>query len=279
MIGELIRRPNYLSQNFEEDLDSALLEEISFSEKLKKISKENEMRNKPTSLLLNDDINCSSDDIRVKEVESVTHITHSSSFTSTKPPTSSFHHPDSPVSSKPNGLLKRPQSVSSFSSLFHSPSALLFRSQSLKCKLGHECSPKYSFNLPVSKYMLRRLDLEKKRKKIYIRRKFLYPLAMISLLVLMSFTLLMVSCNIAELIITGKVFRTESKEAMVLGGSSLSSFGLVGASLEVAVILYLMLTSLVGVYSLPGFKRLEGSFVALWSCSVFEFCLIIIIYI
>ena len=244
VIGELIRRPDYLSQNEEEDLDSALLEEISLSERKKK----EQLCDKQPSSLFHDDASSSKANTEVSF----------KSLSTTKPLSLkpfSFHHPDSPVFSRQNGHLRRPQSVSSFSSLLHTPSFLLFPSKSLKATTKRPASATAPYNFPISKYMLRRIDLEQKRKKVYIRRKFVYPLSMVSLLALMSITLLMVTCNITELIITGKVFCTESKEAMVLGGSSLSLFGVLGAFLEVIVILYLMLTSLIGVYSLPGFKR------------------------
>ncbi|ESN99654.1 hypothetical protein HELRODRAFT_113731 [Helobdella robusta] len=105
-------------------------------------------------------------------------------------------------------------------------------------------------------YAARCLELEKQRRRMLFRRKFVYPLSMLALLILMSISLLMVSLNIAELLITGKVFRGKDDSSVVLGVNSISMLGPVGAAVEIVVIFYLMTTSIVGVYSLPGFKRL-----------------------
>ena len=248
VIGKIIRRPNYLSQNVEDDLDSALLEEISTMKKKKQISFTDATK-RPISLMLDDD----STNSEITLDSSCKLSSSLAQLPQQKAQPSSLHHPDFPIFSNPNGHLRRPQSLSSFSSFITSPS-VIFRSHSLKSKLIKPFK-KENFQPPISKYMQRRFELEQRRNKIYIWRKFVYPISMISLLAIMSITLMMVTCNIAELIITGKVFHKESNETPALGASSLSSFGLLGAVMEVIVILYLMLTSLIGIYSLPGFKR------------------------
>nr|XP_039249995.1 protein LMBR1L-like isoform X1 [Styela clava] len=54
------------------------------------------------------------------------------------------------------------------------------------------------------------------------------------------------------------VLKDEQNNHMAtLGATSLSAFGIVGTMLEVAVIFYLMLASVVGLYNLPGFKKMR----------------------
>lgn len=88
------------------------------------------------------------------------------------------------------------------------------------------------------------------------RRNLGYPVVMLLLLVLMFISVLMVAQNMIELLIGLKALPIETKE-IVLGITSLSVLGPFGAAVEIAVILYLMLTSVVGFYSLPLFRRLK----------------------
>jgi len=48
-----------------------------------------------------------------------------------------------------------------------------------------------------------------------------------------------------------------SLQQFTLGISSLSKLGPIGATIEVAVILYLAATSAIGLYTLPGVKRVQ----------------------
>ncbi|CAC5380338.1 Limb region 1 protein,Limb region 1 homolog-like protein,Limb region 1 protein homolog,Protein LMBR1L,Protein Lilipod [Mytilus coruscus] len=99
--------------------------------------------------------------------------------------------------------------------------------------------------------------LEKKKKVSPWRRNLGYPLVMLLLLVLTVLCLLMVAHNFFELLVGIKALPVGAKETVVLGISSLSTLGSVGATLEIVLILYVMCASVVGFYSLPFFKRLR----------------------
>ncbi|XP_064644596.1 limb region 1 protein homolog isoform X3 [Lineus longissimus] len=94
-----------------------------------------------------------------------------------------------------------------------------------------------------------RKELEKRRKASSIQRNLGYPLVMLLLLGLTGLSVLMVAQNIFELIVGFKSLPMGAKET-VLGIASLSTFGPVGATLEIILILYLMLASIVGLYSI-----------------------------
>ncbi|KAL3217392.1 hypothetical protein MRX96_032398 [Rhipicephalus microplus] len=90
------------------------------------------------------------------------------------------------------------------------------------------------------------------------RRNLGYPLAMLVLLSLTIISLLMVIHNMLQLLIGIKALPISPQvEKFSLGISSLSALGVVGSSLEIVLILYLWLASVVGFFSLPVFCRLQ----------------------
>jgi hypothetical protein len=99
-------------------------------------------------------------------------------------------------------------------------------------------------------------ELERRRKASSLRRNLGYPVVMLLLLFITSLSVLMVAQNMIELLIGLKALPVGTKE-IVLGISSLSALGPFGAAVEITIILYLMLTSLVGLYSLPFFHHLK----------------------
>ncbi|XP_064594888.1 limb region 1 protein homolog [Liolophura sinensis] len=101
----------------------------------------------------------------------------------------------------------------------------------------------------------RRIELEQRAKVSAWRRNLGYPLAMLALLGLTGILLLMVAQNTFQVLIGIKALPVGAKEA-VLGIASMSAFGSFGAGLEIVLILYLMLASVMGFYSLPFFGRL-----------------------
>lgn len=108
-------------------------------------------------------------------------------------------------------------------------------------------------------------QLEKKRRDLGIqqlaspwRRNLAYPVAMLLLLGLTGISLLMVLHNTLELLIGFKALPVSPQvRQFSLGISSLSALGIFGSALEIVLILYLWLASVVGFYSLPGFCRLQ----------------------
>ncbi|XP_049271769.1 protein Lilipod isoform X2 [Rhipicephalus sanguineus] len=111
----------------------------------------------------------------------------------------------------------------------------------------------------------RLLQLGKVRRELALqqlaspwRRNLGYPLAMLALLSLTIISLLMVFHNTLQLLIGIKALPVSPQvEKFSLGISSLSALGVVGSSLEIVLILYLWLASVVGFFTLPVFCRLQ----------------------
>ncbi|XP_012266650.1 protein Lilipod [Athalia rosae] len=105
----------------------------------------------------------------------------------------------------------------------------------------------------------RRKLLDEQRRTWWVRRTLLYPLAMLALLLLSTATALLAVQNTLELLIGIKALPLSTRQ-FTLGISSLSKLGPIGATVEVAVILYLAATSAIGLYSLPGVRRVRPHF-------------------
>lgn len=110
----------------------------------------------------------------------------------------------------------------------------------------------------------RLLQLGKMRSELAVqqlaspwRRNLGYPLAMLALLSLTIISLLMVIHNTLQLLIGIKALPFSQVEQFSLGISSLSALGVVGSSLEIVLILYLWLASVVGFFTLPVFCLLR----------------------
>ncbi|KAM7313057.1 protein LMBR1L isoform X1 [Ixodes scapularis] len=104
----------------------------------------------------------------------------------------------------------------------------------------------------------RRQELGIQRSASPWRRNLAYPVAMLLLLGLTGISLLMVVHNTLELLVGIKALPASPQvRQFSLGISSLSALGIFGSALEVVLILYLWLASVVGFYSLPGFCRLR----------------------
>ncbi|KAG8200148.1 hypothetical protein JTE90_018931 [Oedothorax gibbosus] len=88
------------------------------------------------------------------------------------------------------------------------------------------------------------------------KRNCVYPLMMLFPLVLTVWSVLIVIQNSLELCFGIKALPTYSQN-ISLGITSLSSLGLIGAAIQIILILYLWCTSIVGLYSLPLFRCLR----------------------
>uniref|UniRef100_A0A1B0G2Z2 Uncharacterized protein n=1 Tax=Glossina morsitans morsitans TaxID=37546 RepID=A0A1B0G2Z2_GLOMM len=95
-----------------------------------------------------------------------------------------------------------------------------------------------------------RKELEKLRKSSAFQRNFVYPLAMLLLLLFTGITILLVVQNTLELLIGIKALPLSTRQ-FTLGITSLSKLGPLGAGLEVCLIFYLGATSAVGFYTMP----------------------------
>ncbi|XP_056375548.1 limb region 1 protein homolog isoform X3 [Hyla sarda] len=97
--------------------------------------------------------------------------------------------------------------------------------------------------------------LERRKKASAWERNLVYPAVMILLLIATSFSVILVSCNILRLLVDETAMPKGSKGPGI-GNASLFTFGFAGAALEIILIFYLMVSSVVGFYSL----RFFGSF-------------------
>ncbi|XP_044148620.1 limb region 1 protein homolog isoform X1 [Bufo gargarizans] len=91
--------------------------------------------------------------------------------------------------------------------------------------------------------------LERRKKASVWERNLIYPAVMILLLIATSFSVILVSCNILRLLVDETAMPKGSKGAGI-GNASLFTFGFAGAALEIILIFYLMVSSVVGFYSL-----------------------------
>ncbi|KAK9396092.1 limb region 1 protein like [Crotalus adamanteus] len=97
--------------------------------------------------------------------------------------------------------------------------------------------------------------LERRKKASAWERNLVYPAVMILLLIATALSVLLVACNILRLLIDETAMPKGSRGPGI-GNASLSTFGFVGAALEIILIFYLMVSSVVGFYSL----RIFGDF-------------------
>ncbi|KAJ1099687.1 hypothetical protein NDU88_004786 [Pleurodeles waltl] len=97
--------------------------------------------------------------------------------------------------------------------------------------------------------------LERRKKASAWERNLVYPSVMILLLTMTSISVLLVSCNILRLLVDESAMPKGSRGTDI-GDASHFTFGFVGAALEIVLIFYLMVSSVVGFYSLSFF----GSF-------------------
>ncbi|XP_073326709.1 limb region 1 homolog-like protein [Pagrus major] len=101
----------------------------------------------------------------------------------------------------------------------------------------------------------KRIALEMRRKASPWQRNLGYPLAMLMLLALTMMCVLMVCFNVLELLLD-ETAMPRGMEDPHLGMASFSMFGSLGAAVQVVLILYLMVSSVVGFYSSPLFTGL-----------------------
>ncbi|CAN9516116.1 unnamed protein product [Ophioblennius macclurei] len=101
----------------------------------------------------------------------------------------------------------------------------------------------------------KRVALEARTRASPWQRNLGYPLAMLALLAMTVMCVLMVCFNVLELLLDEKAM-PRGMEDPHLGRASFSMFGSLGAAVQVVLILYLMVSSVVGFYSSPLFTTL-----------------------
>ncbi|CAJ1085204.1 limb region 1 homolog-like protein [Xyrichtys novacula] len=130
-------------------------------------------------------------------------------------------------------------------------------SRKLKCSRT-SCWVKLNLEAMKREYQAvqsKRIALETRRKASPWQRNLGYPLAMLVLLALTVMCVLMVCFNVLELLLD-ETAMPRGMEDPHLGMASFSMFGSLGAAVQVVLILYLMVSSVVGFYSSPLFTGL-----------------------
>uniref|UniRef100_A0A8C7CST1 Limb development membrane protein 1 like n=1 Tax=Oncorhynchus kisutch TaxID=8019 RepID=A0A8C7CST1_ONCKI len=102
----------------------------------------------------------------------------------------------------------------------------------------------------------RRIALEIRKRASPWQRNLGYPLAMLLLLAVTVVCVLIVCYHVVELLFDDTAM-PRGMEDPLLGAASFSMFGSLGAAVQVILILYLMISSVVGFYSSPLFTGLR----------------------
>ncbi|XP_036376655.1 limb region 1 protein homolog [Megalops cyprinoides] len=97
--------------------------------------------------------------------------------------------------------------------------------------------------------------LERRKKASAWEKNLLYPFVMLILLTGTTISVLLVALNILYLLVDETAMPKGSKERGI-GNASLSTFGVVQAAIEIILMFYLMVSSVVGFYSLRVFEGL-----------------------
>ncbi|XP_043081135.1 limb region 1 homolog-like protein isoform X2 [Puntigrus tetrazona] len=135
-----------------------------------------------------------------------------------------------------------------------------FEEASLSRKLKSNTSCWISANMEAINNELlsvqsRRIALELRKRASPWQRNLGYPVAMLLLLALTAVSVLMVCFHVLELLFDESAM-PRGMEDPHLGLASFSMFGSLGAAVQVVIILYLMVSSVVGFYSSPLFTGL-----------------------
>jgi len=108
----------------------------------------------------------------------------------------------------------------------------------------------------LDEVVAKREGIQRARSRGALSRRLGWPLAMLALIALTSITLYLVATNMMLLAAGWRSLPSQSAGATLLGTSSLSTLGVIGVVIEVVVIAYLFVTSIVGLYSIPQFHRI-----------------------
>ncbi|XP_069509934.1 protein LMBR1L [Ambystoma mexicanum] len=133
-----------------------------------------------------------------------------------------------------------------------------FEEAAISRKITASCWLNFNVEVLKKKYLViktRRMTLEMRKRASPWQRNLGYPLVMLLLLVLTGISVLIVCFHILELLIDEAAMPKGIQDAH-LGKVSFSMFGSFGAAVQVILIFYLMVSSFVGFYSSPLFRKL-----------------------
>lgn len=123
---------------------------------------------------------------------------------------------------------------------------------------------------------VQRLELERSIRASSLQRNCVYPILLLTLLLLTTSCMAMVALNVLSLLFVHGALPKKST-VLVLGKVSSSMMGTFGALLEIILIFYLMLASLVGLYSVPYFSRLRPAVRETTTTKVIANCIVLLI--
>ncbi|XP_070784021.1 limb region 1 protein homolog isoform X2 [Enoplosus armatus] len=122
-------------------------------------------------------------------------------------------------------------------------------------KRAVELSVTFPLNKELDNIRNQRNKLERRKKASGWEKNLLYPIVMLILLTGTTISVLMVALNILYLLVDETAMPKGSTDRSI-GNTSLSTFGVAQAVLEIILMFYLMVSSVVGFYSLRVFEVL-----------------------
>ncbi|XP_015774401.1 PREDICTED: limb region 1 protein homolog [Acropora digitifera] len=161
-------------------------------------------------------------------------------------------------------------------------SAITLEEESLKRKMnGHSngVSLRHGIDNNPSKLkqlQVQRQELERSIRASPLQRNCVYPILLLALLILTTSCMAMVALNVLSLLFVHGALPKKST-VLVLGKVSSSMMGTFGALLEIILIFYLMIASLVGLYSVPCFSRLRPVARETTTTTVIANCIVLLI--
>ncbi|XP_035525485.1 limb region 1 protein homolog isoform X1 [Morone saxatilis] len=134
--------------------------------------------------------------------------------------------------------------------------------EALQRRLNGSCTHAYTrgsfthqLNKELDNIRNQRNKLERRKKASGWEKNLLYPIVMLILLTGTTISVLMVALNILYLLVDETAMPKGSTDRGI-GNTSLSTFGVAQAALEIILMFYLMVSSVVGFYSLRVFEVL-----------------------
>ena len=120
---------------------------------------------------------------------------------------------------------------------------------------GHYDGGQY-LELRLSEAVGRRQVIERDRARGVMVRRLGWPAAMLTLMSLTGISLYLVSTNMLLLLAGWRSLPSSSQVTLDLGQSSLSTLGVLGVVIEVLIISYFLVSSIVGLYSIPPLRKI-----------------------
>ena len=117
------------------------------------------------------------------------------------------------------------------------------------------CSGAEYLQIKYCEAVARREIIERDKARGVIMRRVGWPAAMLTLIALTGLSLYLVATNML-LLLAGWRALPSAQVTLDLGTTSLSTLGVLGVVIEVLIIGYFLVSSIVGLYSLPPLKKI-----------------------